>query len=193
MGTIPYLVTFSLLTYTSDTHIYTWYSSYVLYISNTKDLFTFRDAESSHNCLETLTGASTLVQQASPEVAGWESSHFHRDSKCQSGHLISLDKNPLSSCLRSLSWLQMFWGLGCRIAWGSYRPVHSTELHWIPLVSPLYPRSQFPESGASLSPRLHPKPPSGMEVWERLCEGGTGTGPSLSVHSFTKYYWSLCN
>lgn len=60
----------------------------------------------------------------------------------------------------------MSWGLGCRIARGSHLPVHSTELHWIPLVSPLYPRPQFPESGASLSPRLCPKPPGlGAAVW----------------------------
>lgn len=50
--------------------------------------------------------AGTPIRQASPEVTGW-------DSKCRSGHLVSLDKNPLSSCLQSLSWLQMLWGLGC--------------------------------------------------------------------------------
>lgn len=52
-------------------------------------------------------GAGTLIRQASPEVTGW-------DSKCQSGHLVSLDKNPLIVCLQSLSWLQMLSGLSCR-------------------------------------------------------------------------------
>lgn len=130
-------------------------------------------------------GAGTLIRQVSPEVTGW-------DSKCQSGHLVSLHKNPLISCLQSLSWLQMFWGLSYRTVWAGLTYLFTlrscTEFPWFhfsilgfSFLSLEHLRAQ------EYAPSLHQG-----QVWERLCEGGRGTGPSSHVHSFTKYYWSLC-